>query len=281
MTGRKDARPSQPVRGTRHPSPRAFVLVVVASLLCQPATLRSQDRVDLRSQWEHDSLSGEEFNLPLDDEITAEVETLLPLLASPKYGERKTAKDRLMEIGPGAFAQLSRAYRRAEELDLRLSIEEIVREAYLQHHVFSRNGFLGVQQSRVPVTPEDEPRIEEGYIGIQINRIIPGTAAEAVGILAKDVIVALDGRKLTGSGAQAINDFGEMLRTRGQGAAVSIRLFRGPLELELEAILGPRPRQYYPRNQSTVSLMLAQFEKGFRTWWALRFGADTSGERDD
>lgn len=281
MAGRKSAIPSTLLRGTLPRSPRAFLLVATAALLCHSASARSQDRVDLRTQWEHDSLSGEEFDLPLDDELAAEVDTLLPLLSSPRYGERKTATDRLTEIGPGAFAPLSRAYRGAVELDLRLSIEEIVREAYLTYHVFSRNGFLGVQQSRVPLTPEDDARIEEGHIGIEIRQIIPETAAEAVGILAKDVIVALDGKKLTGSGAQAINDFGEMLRMRGQGAGVSIRLLRGPLELELEATLGARPRRYYGRNQSTVSLMLVQFEKGFRIWWAQRFEADTPSDHDD
>ena len=94
-----------------------------------------QGFAELRPTWQEQSLSGKEFNVPVDDALAAEIDTLIPQLGVAGYKARDAATQRLVEIGPAAFGRLRRAYRESDEFEVHLRIEEIVREAYLTHHV--------------------------------------------------------------------------------------------------------------------------------------------------
>ena len=248
-----------------------FAAALCAGALGVGNQVLGQGFAELRPTWQEQSLSGKEFDVPVDDALAAEIDTLIPRLGVAGYKARDAATQRLVEIGPAAFGQLRRAYRESDEFEVRLRIEEIVREAYLTHHVYNVNGFLGISQDRNPRTPDLDPRVPQGRIGILIRRIIEDTAAQRVGLQADDVIIALDGEPLGGTGSRAILELGEALRARGAGATVKLTVLRAAETLQFEAVLGPRPKIYYVGNQTIVVQMLTAFRKNFPTWWTKYF----------
>ena len=64
---------------------------------------------------------------------------------------------------------------------------------------------------------------------------MPGSAAEESGILTGDVIVAIDGVKVTD-----LRSFSDLLKARAPGDAVEVTVLRGGEERIVEAILGAR-----------------------------------------
>lgn len=217
---------------------------------------------------------------PLDEWISKsiaadraeELDHLIDQLGSPSYAERVDATTVLSDAGPEAFAALRRAYaERKEDFEVRLRVEEIVREIYLQHHVYQRNGFLGISQVLIPKEHADDSRIPENHIAIEVNRVLPGTAAEAAELKKGDVIVALDGEHLSGDGRDGVMAFGESIRVRGPGARVMVAVLRGPKELEFEIVLGARPKMHYNVTQGPVFEMLDTALAGFDRFWEKHF----------
>jgi S1-C subfamily serine protease len=71
--------------------------------------------------------------------------------------------------------------------------------------------------------------------GVRVQQVMPGSAAEESGIVAGDVIVAIDG--------EVVNDlrsFSELLKARAPGDAVEVTVLRGGEEQIVEAVLGAR-----------------------------------------
>ncbi len=71
--------------------------------------------------------------------------------------------------------------------------------------------------------------------GVRVQQVMPGSAAEESGILAGDVIVAIDG--------ETVNDlrsFSELLKARAPGDAVEVTVLRADEEQIVEAVLGAR-----------------------------------------
>ena len=71
--------------------------------------------------------------------------------------------------------------------------------------------------------------------GVRVQQVMPGSAAEESGIVAGDVIVAIDG--------EVVNDlrsFSELLKARAPGDAVEVTVFRGGEEQIVETVLGSR-----------------------------------------
>jgi hypothetical protein len=204
-----------------------------------------------------------------DEPTVAEVAKLIAQLDAPKPADRAQAALRLIEIGPPAFQQLREAYLSTHDLEPRMRIEEIVREAYLSYHVFSRNAFLGIQHHPTPALESEDPRIPPGHVGIRVNKVLSDTAAEAAGIQPEDIIVAFDDEPLP-AGGNPVQAFVDRIRTRGPGAEVRLAILRKAELVELEVTLRPRPRSYYWR-QGTVTQMLLDREQRFLTWWDENF----------
>ena len=192
--------------------------------------------------------------------------------------KRENATRRLTEIGVATSATLRSLFRETDELEVRLRIESIVKSAYLDHHIFNTNAFLGIAQASVPVMHSDDERIAVGRVGIKVQRVIEGTAAERVNLKKEDVIIALDGETIKVGGAQVIADFGESIRVRGPGTHMAMTVLRGPEQLELDVILGRRPIEYYNRVQANVHLQLDRARQEFRVWWRTHFQAPTQGQ---
>ncbi len=207
---------------------------------------------------------------PVDEQLAGQISSTLALLGSPSFKEREAATTRLIEIGPKAFSRLRAAYGDSDELEVRLRIETLVREAYFRFHVYERNGFLGISQARIPVMQDDDERIAPGNVGIKVRNVIRDTAAERAELKEGDVIIALDGEPLTMSGVQATVVFGESIRVRRPGARLTLTILRGRNDLEVEVTLGSRPKAYY-RSQGLVSQMLHHFQRQFGVFWVKHF----------
>ncbi len=227
-----------------------------------------------------ESTLDEMLGLPVDEQLATEINEMIGQLGSPSYKEREAAESRLIEIGPAAFARLRTTYRQSDELEVRLRIEAIVHESYLRHHVYDQNAFLGISQSPIPVVHDDDRRIQEGHVGIKVARIIEGTAAERVELKKGDVIIALDGEPIAATGMRVTVVFGESIRVRRPGVRMTLSVLRGPSELNIEVILGSRPRRYY-LNQGLVSEMLDHFHQQFGVFWIKHFRRAPKQESGD
>jgi aminopeptidase N len=71
--------------------------------------------------------------------------------------------------------------------------------------------------------------------GVRVHQVMTGSAAEHSGIVAGDVIVAIDGAKVTD-----LRSFSELLKAHAPGDAVEVTILRGEEEQIVEAVLGAR-----------------------------------------
>ena len=71
--------------------------------------------------------------------------------------------------------------------------------------------------------------------GVRVQQVMPGSAAEEAGIVAGDVITAVDGEPVAD-----LRTFSELLKARAPGDAVEVTVLRGDEERIVEAVLGSR-----------------------------------------
>jgi len=71
--------------------------------------------------------------------------------------------------------------------------------------------------------------------GVRVQQVMPGSAADVSGIVAGDVIVAIDGAVVTD-----LRSFSDLLKARAPGDAVEVTVLRGEEEQIVEAVLGAR-----------------------------------------
>ena len=71
--------------------------------------------------------------------------------------------------------------------------------------------------------------------GVRVQQVMPGSAAETAGILAGDVVMALDGQTV-----EDLRGYSALLKTHGPGDAVTVTIVREGVERTLEATLGER-----------------------------------------
>ncbi|MGD2108613.1 MAG: PDZ domain-containing protein [Phycisphaerae bacterium] len=225
------------------------------------------------------TISDEEFRVPISDKLAAEVDELIVELSSPEYALREEATEGLVEIGVPAFSQLRAAYRATDELEIRLRIEQVVKEAYLDSHVFNKNAFLGIRHQFKSVVHADDPRVGEGHFGVTVDTVLERTAAAEAGLVPGDVIIGLDRAPLVGTTGEPTLSFGESIRLRGPGTPVTLTVLRGPETLELVAVLRPRPKEHYQQRGAVVTTMLMEAKQRFRIWWHLHFAGLPSPER--
>ena len=244
-------------------------IITLSVILAGPVSGQSPDTSPALSETE--SVLDDEFTIPADGEVAARIDADIGQLASPSYQRREAATERLSAIGPPAFAQLRMAYHDNDELEFRLRVEHVVHTAYLKHHVYDKNGFLGISQGPNPVLHADDQRIPENGFGVEVRQVIENTAAEAAGLKKGDVIAALDGEPLAAEGTRPPVAFGESIRVRGPGATVTLTVLRGRQSFEVAVSLGSRPRRYYGATQGLVHRMLLDARGEFDRWWAERF----------
>ncbi|MFQ5413358.1 MAG: PDZ domain-containing protein [Phycisphaerae bacterium] len=210
---------------------------------------------------------------PVDRETTARIDRLIRQLGAPSYRDREAAHRSLQHIGPPAFEQLRRAYHTSDDLEVRLRVERIVNDAYLYHQVFRHNGFLGVELHRRDVyTSMNDPRIQDGHIGIPVG-VVPDLAADQAGLESGDVIIEVDGEPIReDETVRHGRAFVDEIRRRGDGAPMTLTVLRGDELLDLDVILGARPRQHYTGpGAEELAEDLRHAERRFDIWWARHF----------
>ena len=213
---------------------------------------------------------GEEFLVVCDEQTAAQIDNLIRDLGAPDHHARERATTELTHLGIAPFAKLREAYRKTTDLEVRLRIERIVSDAYLEHHLFSKNGFLGISQDPSQVmTERDDRRIEKGCMGVFIETVMQGTAASRAGLRTQDVIVAFDGDALP-LAADPATAFSETIRTRGPGATIVMTVLRGGVTKDIKVTLGARPKRYYQRDEAS-KLMLLIHQKRLARWWREHF----------
>ena len=100
---------------------------------------------------------------------------------------------------------------------------------------YVERGFLGI--SPVNLAPAIATQLGVPvYEGIVVARVVEGSGAEAAGIQGEDVIVAMGGQVIRNTG-----DLSKFLLEYLPGDSVSVRFYRGAIEMEAEAVLGARP----------------------------------------
>lgn len=213
-----------------------------------------------------------ELHVVVDEALAAEIAGLAEQLGSLRYAERDGAAQRLREIGVPAFAILRDRYRSTDDVEVRLSIERIVHEAYLNEYVYNRCGFLGISQDTQRfITPTDDARVGQGNVGVRIYRVHEGTAAAAAGLQSGDVVIAFDGAPIPAS-AEPWRDFGDRIRRAGPHATVVLTILRGSLQRDVDVTLGRCPANMVQAGSiQAVTPQWIETTVRFQIWWAKFF----------
>ncbi|MEK6644449.1 MAG: hypothetical protein AABZ08_11130 [Planctomycetota bacterium] len=122
---------------------------------------------------------------------------LLADLSSPTFRIRDDATARLMEFGADVLGPLQRAFESTNLYDARRRMKEIAREVYLSDKLGPPSAFLGITHNRYDLRSAEEGRVPPGATAIRIESIFPGTSAERAGLLAGDLLIALNGNRAT------------------------------------------------------------------------------------
>jgi len=202
---------------------------------------------------------------------------LLRQLSHPEFAKREQATAGLRKMGRGVFHLLGAEYRASRDLEKRLRIHQIALEFYLLARVpWFDDGFLGIQ-----MRPDDR--------GVRIDRLLPGSAAEAGGLQQDDLIVELDGERvpivteMEGRPVEPQGDLAFLQRSisaRKSGEQIELLVVRRGQVLSLRIPLGRRKPEYLrsPYGQSSERLReLHQAETEFEQFWGEHFeaGAET------
>lgn len=215
-----------------------------------------------------------------------EILELIPVLAAPGYMDRESAKSRLLELGPVAYTPLRDAYVATDDFEVLLLIEQIVYATYVDYHVYSQKGFLGV--GIYPYRPADakDVPLPEGAPAVRLTTIHPNSAAERAGLEQNDVVVAMNGvplepdeevldNKSRRRGRNPlVRHFSKRIASHRPFETVSISAYRGAELLEFEVTLGKPPEDLVRRgNIQVVNEALVEAEKRFSDWWDHHFRA--------
>lgn len=208
----------------------------------------------------------------ISEERKTEIDGWIAELASPRFDVRVRASQRLSESGAIVLPRLRRAYLTSRDLEVRMRIEEIARELYLDDQLYSRNAFLGISMGWPTITHAMDPRVPLGAEGIHVENVVEGTAAEEAGLRRGDVIILLDGDPVRGNriGGDP-GSFSEILRRRGVGAVVTLTVLRFEHTLEIDVTLRARPREYYDRDSPSLAEQRRTVESALFRWWTDRF----------
>ncbi|MBZ4655079.1 MAG: htrA [Peptococcaceae bacterium] len=113
--------------------------------------------------------------------------------------------------------------------DARPIINELIERGYI-----SRPS-LGIYGA---VIDERTARLNELPQGIYIDRVIPGGAAQKAGLKSEDIIVGINGQKVTN-----FDELSEVLKQFKPGDQITVNIYRGNKKLDVPLTLGEMPRE--------------------------------------
>jgi pimeloyl-ACP methyl ester carboxylesterase len=98
-----------------------------------------------------------------------------------------------------------------------------------------RGGFFGAKVGRVSDDLRGKLKLDAG-VGILIEQVIPGSTADAAGFQSGDVMLSLDGAKITGT-----REFVQAITSRKAGASLAVTFRRGANVRTEKMVLKGRP----------------------------------------
>ena len=202
-----------------------------------------------------------------------ELDRLVADLGSSDYQTRLAATRTLAGLSSAAIEGLAGAYAASDDLEVRLRLREIVERRFMWDHLLRRHGFLGIQMSRPRPTADLSALLAPGADAILVTVVLPGEAAEAAGVRAKDLIFELNGEPIAAS--LNLQGFGQQISSTGAGGVVRLGILRGGQRLELEVQLHHRIRQHYwsPYRDQPQPYWdrLVEAARGFERYWRVHF----------
>ncbi len=209
----------------------------------------------------------EQLNLGFENAPDQVVDPLLEQLGDPDFETREAAAKALKELGPAAFTRLARHYSDHDDYEVRLRIEDIVKDQYVWHTLLKHKGFMGVRYSHYTGPP-----LLPGQSGFLIGLAEPGHAAHDAGIRGGDIIVSLDGMS-----AEELSDleFAAYIQKKGAGGTLTVRIcVKDPSRhasrtVEKTLTLKARPIDQYVNPELLEELNSRM--QSFSLWWDKHF----------
>ena len=214
-----------------------------------------------------------------------EILELIPVLGAPNYIDRQSATSRLLELGPVAYRPLRDVYTATDDYEVLLLIEQIVYATYVDYHVYSQKGFLGVGIFQYRPTDVEGVPLPGGANAVRLTTIHPNSAAERAGLEKNDVVIAMNGVPLTpdeefakdgsvrsGRRNPLVRHFSKRIASHRPFETVSISAYRGAELIEFEVTLGKPPEDLVRKGSiQVVNEALVEAEKHFMDWWTHHF----------
>lgn len=255
--------------GRRRQRGAARAAMALLAALGLSAAARSDDRELLPGLRSSASEAGEtvdarDINLGFPQVPSETIRPLIERLSSWKFAERQQAAKELAALGPGTFSELSRTYRTVDDFEVRLQIEDVVREQFLWHSLLKHKGFLGIgyAPTQAIVGGSGEPR----WV-IAVNLVRPDSAAADAGIRENDLVVGVDGKPLEQEPGQ--ESFRDLIGLKGAGARIVLDIQRGGERRQVEVTLRARPLSEY--NSTPLAEELGNHLQTFSAWWGRHF----------
>jgi C-terminal processing protease CtpA/Prc len=250
------------IHASCQPAVLRFASLALAVLLPAMATFGQSNFHDSDSRQNQYDL----INLGLENAPDEVIEPLLEQLGSPDFSIRESASKRLAEIGPAAFAKLSRHYNNHRDYEVRLRIQEIVKDQYLWHTLLRHKGFMGVEYAPYSGAPFDPDQT-----AILVRRVEPGQAAQEAAMRSGDLIVSVNGQSTN----DILDNFAEYIQDQGAGGKLVLGILRkdqslgSAKTLEITLTLKARPIEHF--NSGPLLDELNARMQAYSIWWEKHF----------
>ncbi len=108
----------------------------------------------------------------------------------------------------------------------------------------ARRAFMGIGMAAVPEAIRTENKLASGE-GIIVERVIPGSSAEAAGLQARDIVLKLDGETIRSTG-----DVAAAIRRKRAGDSLTLSLLRAGKPMEQKVGLIGFPHETSPHHDA-------------------------------
>ncbi len=163
---------------------------------------------------------------------------LIDSLGSPDYDERRRATEALKSKDKSFTVELKRIYRSEGDHEIRLRLLEVAEHLFMTVAQEHMGGFLGIRLARVDGRADE--RLGEGQAAIQVQQVLPGTPAERAGLLARDLIIAVEDESLD-IAKHGTSEFIALVGSKLPGVAIRLVILREKEPFQTTVVLGHKP----------------------------------------